>query len=171
MACVNCQSHKLKSSKLFVRFFSLSFPLLLFLSWLTTTINRLYLVFSGQAAEMTIQQRLYAEPVAPSIISIIVQLPDPLAEVILANILFVGFLQYILLSWVCESQWVQERVQVKECWEEVTWYNPWSWVKALVCTFVEVLKWVLQQICGWKEIFVIIQVAICITVAIIVVLI
>ncbi len=42
------------------------------------------------------------------------------------------------------------------------WYNPFSWVVAIVCSIVEVLKWVLKLICGWVEIFVIILVVICI---------
>ena len=99
---------------------------------------------------------------------ITVTLPDPLAEIIIACIV-TGVLTYMLLKYLCQTEWVQEPVEVKKCWEEIKWYNPWSWVKAIVCTVVEVLKWVLKQICGWVEVLVVILVITCIIVGIIIV--
>ena len=67
-----------------------------------------------------------------------------------------------MLELICSWEWVQEPTQVEECWEEVTWYKPWSWGMAIVCTLVEVLKWVLKQICKWKKVLVIVLVITCI---------
>ena len=129
-------------------------------------INRSYLFFSGEYKTMTLSQVVAAEPVTAAGITVI--LPDPVVEILIGCIV-VGTITYVTLKYVCREEWVQEPVQVKECWEEVQWYNPFSWFTAIVCTFVEVLKWVLKQICEWVEEIVIGLVIICIVVTAIIV--
>jgi hypothetical protein len=131
--------------------------------------HKLSVLFAGPPDGMTELEALAAAPAVAQLVSVSIPLPDPLAELFIACI-FTGVLTYIVLKWVCESQWVQEPVQVKECWEEVTWYNPFSWVAAIVCTVVEVLKWVLKQICGWVEVLIVTLVVICIVVVLVVVM-
>ena len=99
-------------------------------------------------------------------ISISIPLPGYLAEWIIGCIVL-GVITYVVLTWLCQSQWVQQPVNVQQCWEEVQWWNPFSWFVAIVCTVVQVLKWVLQQICKWVEVVVILLVVICIVVSII----
>ena len=101
-------------------------------------------------------------------IGVVVTLPDPVAEILIACIL-VGVLTYIGLSYVCESEWVQETVRYEDCWKEKDWWNPFHWVWVLVCVVKETVKWVLKQICGWKEIFAIVLTLVCIAVVLIVV--
>lgn len=109
-----------------------------------------------------------AGPVAGAI-GIEIPLPDPLAELIIVCIV-TGVLTYVVLKWLCQSEWVKQTVNVQECWEEVQWWNPFSWFVAIVCTVVEVVKWVLQQVCKWVEVIVVVLVVTCIVVSIIVVL-
>lgn len=68
----------------------------------------------------------------------------------------------IVLNYICGTEWVQENVSVKNCWDEVEWYNPWDWFVATVCTITEVTKWVLKQICKVKEIIYLASFVICI---------
>lgn len=130
------------------------------------TVNKAYLLFSGAYKTMTLSQIAAAAPVAAP--GIIIPLPDPVAEIVLICIIG-GIITYLILAWVCSEEWVQEPVEIEECWEEVEWYKPWEWVVAIVCTVVEVLKWVLKQICEWKEVIVSVLVIICIVVGIIIV--
>ena len=129
-------------------------------------IYRGYLLFSGATKEMTMSQIASAQPVAAP--GITIGLPDPIAEVVILCIVL-GVITYIVLKYVCESEWVQEPVQVEECWEEVKWYNPFSWFVAIVCTIVEVLKWVLKQICKWVEVVVTVLVIACIAITLIII--
>ena len=129
-------------------------------------INKAYLLFSGAYETMTLNQVAAAAPVLW--VGITIPLPDPVAEILLICIIG-GIITYLILAWVCSEEWVQEPVEIEECWEEVKWYNPFSWVKAIVCTVVEVLKWVLKQVCGWKEILVTILVVTCVVVGLIIV--
>ncbi|MEX2161432.1 MAG: hypothetical protein WD751_05905 [Anaerolineales bacterium] len=101
---------------------------------------------------------------------IIVEIPleNPLAGILIGCILL-GILTYIGLKFLCSSEWVQEPVDVEECWTEITW-NPFSWVEALVCTVVEVVKWVLKEICKWTEVFAIVLTVVCIVLAVLVLL-
>lgn len=139
------------------------------ISFVADVIHKLSVLFTGPPSGMTGLEALVAAPAVARIVGVAIPLPYPLAELIIACIV-TGVLTYIVLKWVCESQWVQEIVEVEECWEEVRWYNPFSWFVAIVCTVVEVLKWVLKQICGWIEILIVILVVTCILVAILVVL-
>lgn len=136
-------------------------------SLVVDVLNKVALLVTGRFRGMTAEQVSDAAPVAAPLIKVI--LPDPVAEVIIACIV-VGVIVYYVLKWLCQEQWVQEPVQIKECWEEVKWYNPWSWVKAIVCTVKEVLKWVLKVICGWVWVAVIALVVICIVVVLIILL-
>lgn len=129
-------------------------------------VNKSYLLLSGAAQEMTMRQVANAAPVAAP--GITVTLPDPVAEVVIVCIVL-GVITYVVLKYLCKSEWVQETVQVEECWEEVKWYNPFSWFVAIVCTIVEVLKWVLKQICKWVEVVVTILVVACIIVTLIII--
>lgn len=131
-------------------------------------VNMAYLLFTGGAEGLTVRQIAAAEPVWSAFIRIIVTVPDPIAEVVILCIVL-GVITYVLLKYVCESEWVQETVEVEECWEEVKWYNPWSWVKAIVCTIVEVVKWVLKQICKWVKVVVTVLVIACIVVTLIII--
>lgn len=139
---------------------------LMLYSLVMRVVNRVAVLASGAAGEMTKQEALAATPVAAPGVTIV--LPDPLAEVLIACIVL-GVITYVVLKWLCHEEWVQEPVQVEECWEEVKWYNPWSWVVAVVCTVKEVLKWVLKQICGWVEVLVSALVIVCIVVGIIII--
>ncbi len=73
-----------------------------------------------------------------------------------------GVITYAILKLVCDEEWVQEEVDFKECWEEVKWYNPFSWGYALVCTLVKALVWVAKIICKYKEVIVTVLVLVCI---------
>ena len=121
------------------------------------SVNSVAMAISPQAGPAG----LHGAPVLQPLVELVITVPDAVFWPIVAC-LAAGFLAYLALEWVCNTQWVQEPVQVEQCWEEVRWYNPLSWVLALVCTVVEVLKWVLKQVCGWKEVVVIILVVICI---------
>jgi hypothetical protein len=129
-------------------------------------VYKAYLLFSGATKSMTMAQVAAAQP--PAAPGITVGLPDPVAEVVILCIV-VGVLTYVVLKYVCESEWVREKVEVEECWEEVKWYNPFSWVVALVCTVVEVFKWVLKQICKWVEVVVTTLVVACIVITLIII--
>jgi hypothetical protein len=61
---------------------------------------------------------------------------------------------YYILEWVCNQRWVQEETSFKECWEEIVWWNPWSWVKTLVCVVKEVTRWVLKVVCYARKIII-----------------
>lgn len=76
---------------------------------------------------------------------------------------------YLFLGKVCQEEWVQETVNVKKCWKKIKWYNPWSWVKSIVCTFVEVVKWVLKVFCKNRWLAVAILFLSCIAVQIVIV--
>lgn len=56
----------------------------------------------------------------------------------------------IILGVTCGLEWVKTTVNVKKCWDDISW-NPWTWVKVATCTFVQVHKWILQKICRIKE--------------------
>lgn len=127
-------------------------------------IHKSYLLFSGAAQDMTTSQIASSNPVAAPGISI--GLPGPLAEIIITCIVL-GTITYIILEWLCESVWVQELKKVEECWEEIKWYNPWTWVKALVCVLVWALVWVVKQICKWTEVLTIFLVLFCTVIGII----
>jgi hypothetical protein len=79
----------------------------------------------------------------------------------LATCFTVTVVTLVLLGLLCEEEWVQETVDVKKCWEEISW-NPWGWVKALVCTFVEVTRWVLKLVCEIKWALVITVAIVCV---------
>ena len=51
-------------------------------------------------------------------------LPPPICTIILCVI--GGIMVYAVLKEICTEEWVQEPVQVEECWKEVKWYNPFS---------------------------------------------
>ena len=78
-----------------------------------------------------------------------------------------GVITYAILKLVCDEEWVQEEVDFKECWEEIKWYNPFSWVYAVVCTIVKALVWVAKIICKYKEVVVTILVLACIVTVIV----
>ena len=137
-------------------------------SLIAGVLNRIVTLASGAAGEMATRDALAAAPVATPAIGISIPLPDPVAELVIVCIVL-GVITYVVLKWLCHEEWVQETVEVEECWEEVKWYNPWSWVVAIVCTVKEVLKWVLKQICGWVEVLVSVLVVACIVVGIIIV--
>lgn len=169
MSCEKCQNFKQNPFVLIWRLAALSVPYLIVYTWLATQVNRLSVLFSGDAAGMTSADALSATPVMAPILGIKIPLPDPLAEAIIVCIV-TGVILYVVLKYICSQEWVQEEVEIKECWEEIKWYNPWSWVKAIVCTIVEVLQWVLKTICKWTEVFVTALVVLCIIISIIVVL-
>ena len=129
-------------------------------------VNKLHLLITGAAKGMALSEVVTAEPVATPIISVV--LKDPIATAIILCIV-TGVLTYVVFRYICQSQWVQEKVNVKKCWEEVKWYNPFSWVRAIVCTVVEVVKWVLKLVCKWIAYVVIVLVITCIVVSIIII--
>jgi hypothetical protein len=65
-----------------------------------------------------------------------------LAACAVAALILVAFVDY-----VCEQDWVKEKVEFKMCWKSVKWYNPWSWVKAFFCFVWEIIKQILREIC------------------------
>lgn len=87
--------------------------------------------------------------------------PSFLGDYLLAC-LAIGFVTYIVLVLICSSQWVQEPVEVEECWKEKDWWNPFHWIWVIVCTIKEVLKWVLKWVCKWKEVLITVAVIVCI---------
>ncbi len=121
--------------------------------------NSVASAFSGGTAVMSL----------PVFFNIGIRWGSILGELILVC-LASGFLAWVVLNWVCKSFWVQEKVNIKKCWTEIKWYNPWSWVKAVVCTVKEVLKWVLKTICGWKEVIVATLTIACLIAAVVVAL-
>lgn len=142
-------------------------------SFLIDVVNKAYLLFSGRTREVYLSHFSESNAVANPIIDIgigieIAGLPDWLVNGVLGVLIciVVGYITYKILKEVCEEKWVQEPVQIKECWEEVQWWNPWSWVVAIVCTVKEVLKWVLKIICSILEILIIIAVILCIVLVI-----
>ena len=71
---------------------------------------------------------------------------------LLAVCIITAVILYYILEWVCSQRWVQEETSFEECWEEIVWWNPWSWVKTLVCVVREVTRWVLKVICYVRKI-------------------
>jgi hypothetical protein len=131
--------------------------------------NEATTLLAGTSGQASAHAHLTAAPVASPLIRVVWDLPDPLAEVIIVCIV-TGVVTYFVLSWVCSRQWVQEKVSVEKCWEEVRWYNPFSWFSAIVCTVVEVLKWVLKLICGWTWVAVLGLVITCIALGVLLIL-
>lgn len=74
----------------------------------------------------------------------------------------VGFITIFVWRYICELDWIWGPVDVWSCWKEVKWYNPFSWVKAIVCGFVQIFKWILQLICKWKYVLVTVAVTACV---------
>lgn len=145
----------------FWQLIQVSTGLFLLYSMIAEIVVNLSTLIGGTSANQT-------AAVAPAVgVSVTIPLPDPIAELAVVCIV-TGVITYLVLKYLCKEEWVQESVQVEECWEEVKWYNPWSWVKSIVCTVKEVLRWVLKQICRWVEIIVVILVITCIIVGIIV---
>ncbi|NOR58304.1 MAG: hypothetical protein GQ474_07260 [Sulfurimonas sp.] len=128
-------------------------------------INKFNFLFSGTSLEPSVENMMATQLIAAPII--VIDLPDPLAEIIIICIV-VGVATYLSLKYVCSQEWVQESVDIEECWEKTTWYNPWSWVTSIFCTIVEVLQWVLKQICEWVEVLVTLLVISCIILGIII---
>jgi hypothetical protein len=81
-----------------------------------------------------------------------------------------GVITYAVFKLVCWTEWVQEEISWRECWNEFRWYNPWSWVKTLVCVTKTALQWVLKQICKWIETIVVVLVITCILATILIAL-
>lgn len=65
---------------------------------------------------------------------------------------------------------MKEKVRFKLCFKNRNWLNPWHWIKTLFCLILKFFIWVLQWICGWKDVLVPVLVVICIVVVLIVVL-
>jgi hypothetical protein len=87
-----------------------------------------------------------AAAVAPFVV---VEIPEPIVAVIISCAV-TAVIGWELLKYACEQEWVQEPVDVRECWHEWEWLNPWTWVKVLVCSVKEVLKWVLKEFCKYR---------------------
>ena len=87
--------------------------------------------------------------------------PPGFAGDLLLACLALGFVTYLVLVFVCAREWVQEAVDVEECWKEKDWWNPFHWVWVFVCVVKEVLRWVLKLICRWKEVLVTVAVISC----------
>lgn len=129
-------------------------------SLLAHAINSAYALFSGA-------YKAGHAAAAVLVPLVFVDLPLRYAPLVWACIV-VGVITYMVWAYICEQQWVQEAVEVEECWEEVQWYNPFSWFTAIVCTIVEVLKWVLKLICVWKWILVTVPVLVCVVVGVVI---
>src|SRR6185295_16578752 len=104
---------------------------------------------------------------------IIIQTPpitlgDPIVDVILACIV-TGIVVSTLLVAVCSSEWVKKKKKIKDCWHKKKWYNPFDWVRILVCVVKWVVRKILEVICKWKEIITIVLTIACIVVGIILV--
>lgn len=136
-------------------------------SLIANVVNKVALLASGAAGGGAADGMVTAAPVAAP--GIVVTLPGPLAEIGIACIVL-GVITYFVLKYLCESEWVQEEVEIEECWEEIKWYNPFSWVKAIVCTIVKALQWVLKTICGWVPVLVTGLVIACVIVSVIIAL-
>lgn len=169
MSCQKCQTFKQNTIVSLWRLCVVSIPYFIFYTWLANVVNRLYLLFSGEAATMSSAEVLSSTPILKPIVSVGIPLPGYLAEALIACVVM-GIILYAILDYICNQEWVQEPVEIEECWEEIKWYNPFSWVKAIFCTIVEVLKWVLKQVCKWKATFVLAMVIICGVVSIIILL-
>lgn len=148
MNCEKCQNYKQNVFVLIWRLIVVLIPYAIVYNWLASQINRLAILFSGQAATMSNAEALSATPVLKPLASIAIPLPDPLAEAYIACVV-AGVILYLILDYVCGLDWVKEPVQIKECWEEISW-NPLSWIKTVVCTIIESFKWVLKWVCRWK---------------------
>jgi len=128
------------------------------------------LLSRGQVAGQTVA------PVAGTVAApgeIIIQTPpitlgDPIVDVILACIV-TGIVVYTLLVAVCSSEWVKKKKKIKDCWHKKKWYNPFDWVRILVCVVKWVVRKILEVICKWKEIITIVLTIACIVVGIILV--
>jgi hypothetical protein len=86
---------------------------------------------------------------------------DPIIDVILVCIV-TGIVVYLLLVAVCQSEWVKKKTKIKDCFRKRKWYNPFDWVRILVCVVKWVVRRVLQKICSWKEVLVIVLTVACI---------
>ena len=137
-------------------------------SLIINVVNGVAMLVTGVPVGMPKSAALMEPAVATPIVGVAVGLPEGVAEVAIACIIL-GIITYVILEWLCQQEWVQEPVQIEKCWEEVQWYNPWSWVVAIVCALVWGLAWVLKTICGWVEVVVIVLVLACIIVGIIII--
>ncbi len=88
--------------------------------------------------------------------------------VVIVVCLLLAVVAYYILDWVCDKQWVQEPVQIKECWEELVWWKPWTWIWVVVCTVKEIFRWVLKIICRWRKIAIFVLVVVCIVAGVII---
>lgn len=132
-------------------------------------VNMVSGLLAGPEADATIAETLAATLVATPALLVTVPLSGSIAEFFIACIV-TGITTYFVWKWICNNEWVQEKVDVEKCWEEVKWYNPFSWFVAIVCTVVEVLKWVLKLICGWVEVLVVVLTLSCMGATLLIVL-
>jgi hypothetical protein len=86
---------------------------------------------------------------------------SPLLCLVFQQCIVTGFITYTVVKLVCWTEWVKEEIHWTVCWEEFVWYNPWSWVKTLVCVIKTAIRWVLKTICKWIEYVVLVPVIVC----------
>ena len=106
---------------------------------------------------------------APITVNVPIPVPDPVIDLILTCVVL-GIVTYMVLAWVCSSEWIKKKKKVKDCFKKKKWYNPFDWVRVLVCVFKWVVVKVLQTICGWKEVIVAALVIACVVVGLMVLL-
>lgn len=122
----------------------------LLINFLNETVT-LILALTDKSFELTKTEAAANSPVLPPLVT--VNITEPYTVCILSTII-IGVITYYVLKWLCSFEWVKKRIDIKSCWKEVKWYNPFSWFKALVCTFVHIFIWILQKICKWAWVLV-----------------
>lgn len=81
---------------------------------------------------------------------------------VLKGCFYIAGLAYLTTKLLCWTEWVKEEIKWEDCWDEISWKNPWSWIKTVVCVTKTIIRWVLKQLCDYIDIFVVVFVVVCI---------
>jgi len=155
-----------------VRFVQLAIALAVPYSLVVHILNGYYLLFTGRAKGMTPDELMHAHPVAVPILNVDdgfkicgTIIPHEICAVIVVCV-FLGVITGYVLQYLCQQKWVQEPEHFEECWDcDCDWWNALCWlacgIGGVLCTIIEVIRWVLRWICGWVWYVVLILVVVC----------
>ena len=68
--------------------------------------------------------------------------------------IFLGFITYVVIRWVCERKWVAVTVSIKHCWQ----VNPFG---VIFCIIKMVTLWVLVIVCRWRYYIICVPIWVC----------
>lgn len=119
-----------------------------------------YILIMYKIKTLFFQAALAADP--QIVAGIIIESPTGTTMKVVTCIL-TGIFLYVALEWVCEYT-LKWQPKIEKCWEE------WDLVDLLtggitkvVCTTVQLGIWIVNKLCGWKEVLAIAFTLICLS--------